>query len=112
MSLTEGGACATPCVATDIAGHRGAALPDRTGVLVAEETGPASSTSPAAHLADAVVELIRDGRRREQLGAAAVEHARGLSWTSVAARHLELLCDAVESSAGRQSPSRAAASDE
>jgi glycosyltransferase involved in cell wall biosynthesis len=112
MSLTEGGACATPCVATDIAGHRGAALPDRTGVLVAEEACPAMSTAPAARLADAVVELIRDGRRRERLGAAAIEHARGLSWTSVAARHLDLLCDAVESSAGCHSPSRAAASDE
>ena len=95
MSLTEGGACATPCVATDIAGHRGAAVPDVTGVLVAEQsTAPATSD----RLGEAVSDLLRDGPRRDRLGAAAVEHARGLSWTSVAARQLDLLCDSVAAS--------------
>lgn len=95
MSLTEGGACATPCVATDIAGHRGAALPDRTGVLVAEQS---TASATADRLAEAVSDLLRDGPRRGRLGAAAVEHARGLSWTSVAARQLDLLCDSVAAS--------------
>ena len=101
MSLTEGGACATPCVATDIAGHRGAAIPDRTGVLVAEEQTAAAT---AGRLGDAVSELLADDERRTRLGSAAVDHARGLSWASVAARHLDLLCEGV--AASRVSPLR------
>ena len=92
MSLTEGGACATPCVATDIAGHRGAAIPDVTGLLVAEGD---TEVVTAGRLGDAIGDLLGDARRRVRLGDEAVEHARGLSWTSVATRHLELLCDAV-----------------
>lgn len=92
MSLTEGGACATPCVATDIAGHRGAAVPGRTGELV--EEGP-SVDATADRLARAIEELLADDDRRERLGDDAVDHARGLSWTSVAARHLDHLADAV-----------------
>lgn len=95
MSLTEGGACATPCVATDIAGHRGAALSDRTGLLVAEETSPSATTTL---LSDAIVELLADRERRARMGAAALDHGRGLSWTAVAARHLDLLCDNVAAS--------------
>ena len=89
MSLTEGGACATPCVATDIAGHRGAALDGVTGRLV-----------PLDGLTGAITGLLADGDRRAEMGAAAVEHARGLSWTAVAARHLHLLADAC----GRGAP--------
>jgi glycosyltransferase involved in cell wall biosynthesis len=84
MSLTEGGACATPCVATDIAGHRGACLDGETGLLVAD----------AAALGPAIAALLTDDDRRARLGRAAVEHARGLSWTAVAARHLDLLATA------------------
>jgi glycosyltransferase involved in cell wall biosynthesis len=81
MSLTEGGACGTPCVATDIAGHRGAAVDGHTGLLVRD---------PAA-IGPAVADLLRDRQRRAALAAGAVEHAARLSWTAVAARHLELL---------------------
>jgi glycosyltransferase involved in cell wall biosynthesis len=61
MSLTEGGACATPAVATDIAGHRGAVLPGTTGLLVSgpSELGPALAT------------VLGDGQLRARLGAAA-----------------------------------------
>ena len=90
MSLTEGGACATPCVATDIAGHRGSAVPDVTGRLVAD----------VADLGPAISELLADADLRTAMGRAAVEHARGLSWTAVAARHLDLLAAQVEESAG------------
>ena len=83
MSLTEGGACATPCVATDIAGHRGAALDGVTGRLV-----------PLDGLPGAITGLLNDPDRRTAMAAAAVEHAGGLSWTAVAARHLHLLADA------------------
>ena len=84
MSLTEGGACGTPCVATDIAGHRGAALDGVTGVLVADvdDIGPA------------VTRLLRDDEQRSAMAEAAVDHARGLSWTSVAARQLDVLASA------------------
>jgi glycosyltransferase involved in cell wall biosynthesis len=81
MSLTEGGACATPCVATDIAGHRGACVDGVTGVLVGDISA----------LGGEVAALLADNSRRDRMGAAAVEHASGLSWSAVAARHLDLL---------------------
>jgi glycosyltransferase involved in cell wall biosynthesis len=85
MSLTEGAACGTPCVATDIAGHRGAAVADETGLLVPD----------AASIADAVVDLVADPDRRHTLAAAARRHAAGFTWDSVAARHLDLLTTEV-----------------
>jgi glycosyltransferase involved in cell wall biosynthesis len=85
MSLTEGGACGTPCVATDIAGHRGSCVDGETGVLVAE----------VDRLGGEIAGLLTDDARRQAMGSAAIDHARGLSWTAVAARHLELLADAV-----------------
>jgi glycosyltransferase involved in cell wall biosynthesis len=85
MSLTEGGACATPCVATDIAGHRGSCVDGATGVLVAG----------VDDLGGAIAALLIDEARREAMGAAAIEHARNLSWTAVAARQLDLLATAV-----------------
>jgi len=91
MSLTEGAACATPCVATDIAGHRGSCLDGVTGVLVADPAG----------MGREVESLVRDHERRRRMAAAAVEHARGLSWTAVAARHLDLLAASVEHSRER-----------
>jgi glycosyltransferase involved in cell wall biosynthesis len=91
MSLTEGAACATPCVATDIAGHRGSCLAGETGVLVAD---------PAA-MGQEIASLMRDHDRRRRMAVAAVEHARGLSWTAVAARQLDLLAASVEHSRER-----------
>ncbi len=81
MSLTEGGACATPCVATDIAGHRGSCVPGETGVLVAD----------LADLGTEIAALLTDDARRHRMGQTAIEHAQGLSWTAVAARQLDLL---------------------
>ncbi len=91
MSLTEGAACGTPCVATDIAGHRGSCLAGETGVLVAD---------PAA-MGQEIASLLRDHDRRRRMAVAAVEHARGLSWTAVAARQLDLLAASVEHSRER-----------
>jgi len=95
MSLTEAGACGTPCVATDIAGHRGAAVDGVTGRLVADD-----------HLAQTVAELVADEQRRSEMSDAAIAHARGLSWTAVAARHLDLLADAVQDVGGAVRSSR------
>jgi glycosyltransferase involved in cell wall biosynthesis len=85
MSLTEGGACGTPAVATDIAGHRGAVMPGTTGLLVPD----------AGALGPALATVLRDGRLRSRLGAAARRHAGALSWTAVAARQLTVLGDVV-----------------
>lgn len=84
MSLTEGAACGTPCAATDIAGHRGAAVDGTTGVLVGE-----------GDLARAIADLLADDERRVAMGDDAVRHAAGFSWTAVAARHAHLLADVV-----------------
>lgn len=93
MSLTEGGACGTPCVATDIAGHRGAALDGVTGLLVADT----DYLGTAAGLGLAVSDLLLDDERRRAMRSAAIEHASGLSWSAVAARQLDVLCAAVAS---------------
>ncbi len=85
MSLTEGGACGTPCVATDIAGHRGSCIDGETGVLVADVDA----------LGGEIAALLADDDRRRTMGSAAIEHARGLSWTAVAARQLDLLVSAI-----------------
>ena len=85
MSLTEGAACGTPSVATDIPGHRDAVSHDVSGVLV-DDVG---------NLGTAVERLLEDEPLRRRLGRAALERARALSWTAVATRHLELLADAL-----------------
>jgi glycosyltransferase involved in cell wall biosynthesis len=77
-------------VATDIAGHRGAAIDGVSGLLV---------ESPEA-IAPAAIELLGDRARRDALGRGAVGHAAGLSWTAVAALHLELLVSTCTSASG------------
>ena len=84
MSFTEGSACGTPAVATDIAGHRGAVVDGETGILTGEDG-----------LGTALAELLSDDARRAAMGMAGVAHASGLSWTAVAARHLELLAESI-----------------
>lgn len=88
MSLTEGAACATPGLATDIAGHRGAVDPDVSGVLVprVEDIGPR------------LVDLVAQPMLVDKLRAGAVRHAAAFSWESVAAAHLQLLGSAVRPS--------------
>ncbi len=85
MSLTEAGACATPAVATDIAGHRGSAIAGVTGLLVADPDDLAGA------LGRGVVELVQRWPAPWPMGAAALDHAQGLSWDAVATRHLDLL---------------------
>jgi glycosyltransferase involved in cell wall biosynthesis len=80
MTLTEAAACATPAVATDIAGHRDAVVDGETGLLVA-----------ADGLGDAIAALLLDDERRERLGAAARTHAARLTWARTAAALFALL---------------------
>jgi len=78
MVLTRAFACATPVVASDIAGYRDVMSPE-AGVLVP----PGDPTA----LARAVVELLADEPRRRALGAAARELARErYSWDDIARR--------------------------
>jgi glycosyltransferase involved in cell wall biosynthesis len=73
LSLTEGAACGTPCVATDIRGHRSSVVDGVTGVLVEPEG-----------LAGAIADVLTDHSRREALAAAALARARTLTWESSA----------------------------
>jgi glycosyltransferase involved in cell wall biosynthesis len=73
LSLTEGAACGTPCVATDIRGHRSSVVAGSTGLLVDPHL-----------LGAAAAELLTDHRRRETLGAAALRRANTLTWDASA----------------------------
>jgi phosphatidyl-myo-inositol alpha-mannosyltransferase len=79
MVLTEAFACATPAVASDIAGYRDVMTPE-TGVLVPPQDSQA--------LADAVVALLADEERRLRLADGARARARAYSWDDIAARLL------------------------
>jgi glycosyltransferase involved in cell wall biosynthesis len=73
LSLTEGAACGTPAVATDIRGHRSSVVAGVTGVLV-EPT----------ELGDTIADVLTDDVRREALAAAALARARTLTWDASA----------------------------
>jgi glycosyltransferase involved in cell wall biosynthesis len=85
MTLTEAGACATPAVATDIAGHRDAVLDGRTGLLV----------DGAEAVASAIVEVVSNEQLRTRLGRGALERSRWFTWQSTARTTLEALAAEV-----------------
>jgi glycosyltransferase involved in cell wall biosynthesis len=85
LSLTEGAACATPAVATDISGHRCSVVDGVTGVL-----------APEAQLADALAAVLTDGPRRERLGAAALVRARTRTWEAAALGVLRVFHQVVD----------------
>jgi phosphatidylinositol alpha-mannosyltransferase len=82
MVLTRAFACATPVVASDISGYRGVMEPE-AGLLV-------PPGEPVA-LADAIVALLADEPRREQLGRAARTIAQErYSWDRIAQQLAEI----------------------
>lgn len=84
MSLTEGAACATPAVATDISGHQSSVVDGVTGLL-----------APLDALDVALTKVLIDPELRARLGAAALERAQALSWDHTAtAITAELLAEA------------------
>ena len=85
MTLTEAAACGTPCVATDIAGHRDATVHGVAGLLV---------DSDSAFTA-ALDTLLGDVQYRETLGRGALQHASNLTWDHTALRTFEALDRAV-----------------
>ena len=73
LSLTEGAACGTPAVATDIRGHRSSVVDGVTGLLV-----------PEHQLGAAIADVMHDDQLRTALTGAALERARTLTWDASA----------------------------
>ena len=74
MSITEAAACGTPAVVTDIAGHRDAVDPGRSGYLAADERG----------LVTGLDEVLRDADLRRRLSEGALAHAARFTWDATA----------------------------
>ncbi len=81
MTLTEAAACATPSVATRIAGHEDAVAHGVSGLLADDDAG----------LTPALVAVLRDDRLRERLARGAVAHATRFTWGATACGTLEVL---------------------
>ncbi|MGI9031323.1 MAG: glycosyltransferase family 4 protein [Ilumatobacteraceae bacterium] len=73
LSLTEGAACGTPAVATDIRGHRCSVVDGSTGILAAPD-----------RLGAALADVLSDAGRRGRLADAALARARTLTWDASA----------------------------
>ena len=73
LSLTEGAACGTPAVATDIRGHRSSVVAGVTGVLVEPNL-----------LGTTIADVLLDDRRRHELSIAALNRAQTLTWDASA----------------------------
>jgi len=84
LSLTEGAACGTPAVATDISGHRCSVVDGTTGVLAADDD-----------LGVTLAAVITDDDVRRRLGDAALARARTLTWDASARGVLAVLHGAV-----------------
>ncbi len=88
LALTEGAACATPAVATDIRGHRSSVIDGVTGILAAPED-----------LGAVMARVLADRAERERLGAAALARARTLTWDASALGVLRVFHRAVTAAA-------------
>ncbi|MEO6652933.1 MAG: glycosyltransferase family 4 protein [Ilumatobacteraceae bacterium] len=84
LSLTEGAACGTPAVATDIRGHRSSVRHGLSGILV-----------PAVALGDSIADIVSDAPRMDTLRAGALEWASQLTWDASALGITAALHDAV-----------------
>jgi glycosyltransferase involved in cell wall biosynthesis len=74
MTITEAAACGTPCLATDIAGHRDAAVAGSSGLLASTD----------ADLTDAMVRILRERDLRSRLERGALARAAELTWDATA----------------------------
>ncbi len=73
LSLTEGAACGTPCVATDIRGHHSSVRNGESGVLAAPD-----------RLGATIADVLTDRARLEQLRRGALAWAGELTWDASA----------------------------
>jgi len=85
MTLTEAAACGTPAVATRIAGHADAIVDGVSGVLADDEAG----------LAEAMVDVLGDPRRLDQLRQGALARAAALTWGQTAIQVMRVAADEV-----------------
>ena len=85
MTLTEAAACGTPAVATRIAGHADAIVDGVSGVLADDEAG----------LAEAMVDVLGDPRRLDQLRQGALARAAALTWGQTATQVMRVAADEV-----------------
>ncbi|MGH9213919.1 MAG: glycosyltransferase family 4 protein [Acidimicrobiales bacterium] len=92
MTLTEAAACGTPAVATRIAGHEDAVVDGVSGVLVDDEPG----------LAAAMVDVLGDRHRFEQLSQGALARAGALTWGQTATQVMRVLAEEVSLRRGRR----------
>jgi len=83
MTLTEAAACATPAVATDIAGHRDAVIDGRSGLLATTDD----------ELPELLVEAV--GSRWDQLSAGALTAATRFDWDRTASGAFRILASTV-----------------
>jgi glycosyltransferase involved in cell wall biosynthesis len=94
MTLTEAAACATPSVATDIAGHRDAVEDGTSGLLVGRD----------ADLGAAIARVLSDDGLRERLGRGAQERSERFRWPKTAASLFQLLDPGGSLRASRAAP--------
>lgn len=85
MSITEGAACGTPAVATDVVGHRDSVWQGVSGLLAA----------PGPSFTSALLDVIRDPDLRERLGRGALDRSGVLTWEATAAGTLAALVEAA-----------------
>lgn len=83
MTLTEAAACATPAVATDIAGHADAIDDGRSGLLCRTDD----------ELVDAPIGVFSDPGLLTKLRTGAVERASELTWEACAIANFRVLAD-------------------
>jgi glycosyltransferase involved in cell wall biosynthesis len=86
LTMTEGAACGTPSVATNISGHRCSVVDGVTGFLASET---------ATALGAAMANLLTDSTIRERMGAAALSRAQTLTWDRSALGILQVLARSV-----------------
>jgi glycosyltransferase involved in cell wall biosynthesis len=86
MTITEAGACGTPAVVSDIAGHRDSLAHGVSGLLV----------DPGDGFTDALVQVLTNTELRESLARGAMARARSLTWDSTAASVLSALVAEAE----------------
>lgn len=84
LSLTEGAACGTPAVATDINGHRNSVRDGLTGVL-----------APAEQLGSELARVLRDRPLIDRMAADALSWGSSLTWERSALGLTRVLHDEV-----------------
>jgi glycosyltransferase involved in cell wall biosynthesis len=97
MTITEAGACGTPAVVSDIAGHADAVIDGRSGRLAPDEDS----------LVNGLIGVLGDPVERDRLGSGALSRASDLTWENASIANFEVLAtDALERrpSRGRTRP--------